>query len=166
MVFKVSDLVKKGINNKIPIKIPSISKEPIDMAPLSRAQWGEIEDLEASYLGDMENIQKENSRPGRRQKSKKQLESEVKMRIKPSEQTRGSRNAQTRAIFLSLSAHDESLKEEDIQNIFNKKQFEDVYEKVKEISGVEDEKDDDEVKCPKCGEVFNPDGEERDLEKE
>lgn len=164
MSFKISDLVKKGINSKIPVVIPSISTEPLDMAPLSRGQWGEIEDLEASYLGDIENVQKENSRPGRRQRSKRQIESELKMKMDPAKQSKGTRISQTRAIFLSLSPHDKDLTEDDIQKVFNKKQFDDLYDKVREISGVEEDEEDEEVKCPCCGEVFTITDDEADLE--
>ena len=141
MKLKISELVKKGKKDKILIKIKSLGDQEIEATPLTRRQWKEVEDIESLAVGDIETIQKQSlDRKGFRKKSKKErrdeLEQELKMKLNVSDQVNQSVEAQTHAIFLSLSPNDPELLEEDIQDVFNTEQFDEIYDKILEISGI------------------------------
>lgn len=140
--FNISKLVKEGKNTKKTIVIEAMDGDTIELSPLSRREWGEVEDIEAKSMGEIENIQKEDNRPGFRQKSKKQMKAEIKMKMKVQNTIVDTREARARAIYLSASKFDEEMKEDDVlelpTDVFNE-----IYEKVREISGIP--KDEDEA---------------------
>ncbi|KZX17473.1 hypothetical protein [Methanobrevibacter filiformis] len=150
MALKISTLIKQGKKDKLILKIDSLN-DTIEASPLSRRQWGEVEDIESQAMGEVENIQTEIAdKKGFRSKSKKdkklEMAQELRMKMSISEQIVSSREAQTRAIYLSLSPHDSSLEEDQIQDLLNKEQFDEIYDKILDISGiVQDEEEANEL---------------------
>jgi len=149
-MLKISQLLKKGKDTPQILVIESLDNQKIEAGPLSRREWGEVEEIEAELMGDIENIQKEVDTPQTQRKIPKRLKgkklpkklrnkemrSELRMKMNLLNQVVKSREAQTHAIFLSLSKFDLELKEEDIEDVFNLEQFNEVYDKVLEISGI------------------------------
>lgn len=138
MPIKISQLVKDGKDTKKTVQIKSMG-DSIELGPLSRKEWGEVEELESEAMGDIENTQKEiEDKKGFRQTSKREkarMRSELKMTMNVKTQIVQSRTARTRAIYLSARKFDDKLEEADVEEMTTNV-FDEIYDKVLEISGI------------------------------
>ena len=149
MVLKASTLVTKGKDDAIERKIESLN-DSLMMSPLSRREWALVEETEARNL-NMKQVSKSTEevvKNGFRKKKKRskaeteKLKKEMAMELDLSDLVIDSVEAQAKAIFFSLKPSDKTIKEENIQKIFTKEQFEEIYDNVLEINGiVEDEEE-------------------------
>jgi len=143
-IIKASSLVPIGKDDAIPVFIESMKGE-MNLTPLSRSQWAEVQRIETKDMGEMEQISTGTEyvdRKGMRQKTKKEKEKlntmkkELKMKLNVSDLFVSSDEAKAKAIYFSLSPVDKDLEEENIALIFTQGQFEEIYDKVLEISGI------------------------------
>lgn len=136
-MFNISELVKKGKNDFIKVYIKSMD-DTISLSPLSRREWEEVESIETLAMKDIENVQKSNDSKNwkeRQRKKKQALESEVKLKMNVHDQLVQQIKARTRAIFISASKNDQNLTEKEVKEL-QTPIFEEIYEKVLEISGI------------------------------
>lgn len=137
LLFNISELVKKGKNDFIKVYIKSMD-DTISLSPLSRREWEEVESIETLAMKDIENVQKSNDSKNwkeRQRKKKQALESEVKLKMNVHDQLVQQIKARTRAIFISASKNDQNLTEKEVKEL-QTPIFEEIYEKVLEISGI------------------------------
>lgn len=135
MPILTKDAILKGKNNIEAYNIESLGGE-IYLRPLTQGEWTEIEKIEAKALGSFKTSEKA------RKKGRRQLPSSLESsgEINAERQTAAAAQARIETIRLSINNEknaDEWTTEE--INSLTKKQVTELFEKVREISDVDNE---------------------------
>lgn len=140
-ILKKSDILK-GIENVEKVTVEELGGE-IYLRPLSQAEVNDVGEIEAAAMGTFETNEK-----SRRTKRQKNTSSDVSStgKVNLAKTTKANNAAKVRTVALSLnnSKYPEGWDEEEVAQI-PAKSFKIMYEKVREISGMDDEDLDDEV---------------------
>lgn len=140
VVVKKSDILN-GIKKIEKVKLEALNGGEMYLRPLSQAEINEVDEIEAKAMGIFET--NETAQRGRRQKPKSVVESRGKINLEL--QQKAQHQAKTKAIFLSLdnekNVGEEAWSETEIEQMPHKL-FEELFEKVREISGIELHEDD------------------------
>lgn len=128
-LLKKTDILE-GINKAEKYEIKSLNGE-LYLRPLSQAEWNSIDEIEAKAIGTFETHEK--ARRGKRQ-TPSQIES--KGTIQVAKTTLANQEARTKAVYLSLNNSQNEEWSEDEANQLSRKAFNEIYEKVQEISGI------------------------------
>lgn len=140
MAILTKDAILKGKNNIEAYPIESLGGE-IYLRPLTQGEWTEIEKIEAKALGSFKTSEKA------RKKGRRQLPSSLESsgEINAEKQTDAAAKARIETIRLSINneKNDEWTTEE--INSLSRKQVTELFEKVKEISDVDNEELEEDV---------------------
>ncbi len=131
MARLTKEALLNGINNHKTIKLNSTEGEVV-LRPLSQAEVGEYDNIQARAMGTFDTNEK--ARRGMRNSSDVTSTGKINF-AKTSE---AQYDAQRYAVAKSMSCKGEEYTEEEVGQ-FDGKVFEEIFENVKEISGIEDE---------------------------
>ena len=131
MARLTKEALLNGINNHKTIKLNSTEGEVV-LRPLSQAEVGEYDNIQARAMGTFDTNEK--ARRGMRNSSDVTSTGKINF-AKTSE---AQYDAQRYAVAKSMSCKGEEYTEE-VVGQFDGKVFEEIFENVKEISGIEDE---------------------------
>lgn len=135
MVLSKADLIS-GKDNIQEVKIESLN-DTIFLRPLTRGEWDKIEEIETASMGKFTTTEKAmGSRRRSRQKSSMESQGEIDVHAT----TKASKKAQTQAVLYSINNDNnpDKFTVNDI-NLFSVNVFNEIYNKVREISGVDEE---------------------------
>lgn len=134
MVLTADEIIN-GIDNYKEIKIES-ANDTVFLRPLSKGEWESVNRIRQDSLGDY--ITNEKAHNLSRNQRMSNIESQLKFNIK--ENSDAEFKAQIEAIYLSMDNEGYSVKTTKKQiKQFPSDIFDELYEKVKEISGINDE---------------------------
>ncbi|AIS32488.1 phage-related protein [Methanobacterium formicicum] len=140
MVLRKEDILK-GIEDPELVKIKSLGGE-LPLRPLSKAEWNKIEQIEAKAYGTFE--ANETAKRGKRKLKNGMMETKGKIDLE--KQNKAEFKGKTQALYLSMNnSHVECDKwtELDIQKL-PVAAFDEIFEKVKELSGIPTDEDEGE----------------------
>lgn len=141
MVILTKDAILKGIDKVEKCEIKSLGGE-IYLRPLSQGEWAELEDIEARAIGVFE------TNESAKRKGKRQLPGTMSSsgKISLEKTSKAKREAQTLAIKYSLNndKNQDKWTEKEISKL-PKKAFEEIYDAIEWISGVEGESLEEEI---------------------
>ncbi|MBR3140449.1 MAG: hypothetical protein IKF11_06245 [Methanobrevibacter sp.] len=134
MVLSVEEIVN-GVDDFKEIEIESVN-DTVFLRPLSKGEWAKVDSIRQAALGDYTTNEKAKSLSTKQRISN--VESQLKFNIK--ENGDAEFKAQVEAIFLSMSndGYDNKPTKESIKSM-RPDVFDEIYEKVKEISGISDD---------------------------
>ena len=131
MTRLTKDQLINGINDIVELKLKSREGEVL-LRPLSQSEVGEYNNIQARAMGTFDTNEK--ARRGMRNSSDVTSTGKINF-AKTSE---AQYDAQRYAVAKSMSCKGEEYTEEEVGQ-FDGKVFEEIFENVKEISGIEDE---------------------------
>ena len=143
MVLTKSQILN-GTKNVETVKIKSLDEE-VALRPLSNGEWNRIEEIQNEALGEYTTTEKA-KQASRRQRIQSQMEAQSKINIK--ETSKAEANAKIEAVYLSLDNDyykDDPFTRKDVENM-GRGVFNEIYEQVRIISGLEDDDLDNDVK--------------------
>lgn len=129
VLLKKSDLIN-GKNNTHKITIQTIGKE-VYLRPLTRGEAIEIEEIQTKSMG----------RVTRREKGRRPTDEGTSsdMTFNVHTTTAAQRNAELKAVYYGFDNEkyiEDPFTEEDIDTLFTKEQFDELYDNVSRISGI------------------------------
>ena len=129
VILKKSDLIN-GKNNVNKVTIQSLGKE-VYLRPLTRGEATEIEEIQTKSMG----------RVTRREQGRKPTDEGTSsdMSFNVHATTVAQRNAELRAVYYGLDNEkyiEDPFTEEDIDTLFTREQFMELYDNVSKISGI------------------------------
>lgn len=135
-IIRISDIVD-GTNKEEKYMIKSLNGE-VWLRPLSQKEINEISEIEAAAIGTFETNEKSNNRSSRSRSIKSQLESKGKLSVLKT--TQAQNQAKIKAVAYSLdnskyAEEKELITEEELLKAPSNV-IEEIYEKVQEISGL------------------------------
>lgn len=134
MVLSASDIIN-GIEDYKEVKIES-ANDTVYLRPLSKGEWESTNKIRQDSLGDY--VTNEKAKAVSRTQRISNIESQLKFNI--GENSEADFKAQVEAIYLSMNndAYTEENTREQIKK-FPTDVFDEIYEKVKEISGISEQ---------------------------
>lgn len=146
MVASKESILEKAKKPQL-VFIKSMEDE-LPLRPLSKKEAVEVEKIESKAYGKFETNEKAKTKRGMRQKKNANVESELETKgtIDLAKMTIASQEGKTMAIFISINNdHPDAEKwtKEEIEGMTND-DFDDVFEAVRELSGIGIEEDEDE----------------------
>lgn len=136
MVLTKSQILN-GINETKERYIKS-KDDTVALRPLSNGEWNKIEEIQNEAIGEYTTTEKA-KQASRRQRVQSQMEAQGKINVK--ETSKAEAKAKIEAVFLSLDNDvykDDKFTREDVKNM-GRDVFNEIYEQVRIISGLEDD---------------------------
>lgn len=136
MVLTKSQILN-GINETKERYIKS-KDDTVALRPLSNGEWNKIEEIQNEAIGEYTTTEKA-KQASRRQRVQSQMEAQGKINVK--ETSKAEAKAKIEAVFLSLDNDvykDDKFTRDDVKSM-GKKVFDEIYEQVRIISGLEDD---------------------------
>ncbi|MBQ6351089.1 MAG: hypothetical protein IJI42_09200 [Methanobrevibacter sp.] len=136
MVLTKSQILN-GINETKERYIKS-KNDTVALRPLSNGEWNKIEEIQNEAIGEYTTTEKA-KQASRRQRVQSQMEAQGKINVK--ETSKAEAKAKIEAVFLSLDNDvykDDKFTREDVKNM-GRDVFNEIYEQVRIISGLEDD---------------------------
>ena len=136
MVLTKSQILN-GINETKERYIKS-KNDTVALRPLSNGEWNKIEEIQNEAIGEYTTTEKA-KQASRRQRVQSQMEAQGKINVK--ETSKAEAKAKIEAVFLSLDNEvykDDKFTREDVKNM-GRDVFNEIYEQVRIISGLEDD---------------------------
>ena len=136
MVLTKSQILN-GIKEVEIVKIDLLDDE-VALRPLSNGEWNKIEEIQNEALGEYTTTERA-KHASRKQRIQSQMEAQAKINVK--ETSKAEAKAKIEAVFLSLDNDyykDDKFTRDDILNM-GRGVFNEIYEQVRIISGLEED---------------------------
>ncbi|WP_406533426.1 hypothetical protein [Methanobrevibacter sp.] len=137
MARLTKEALLSGINNVVELKLES-RKGSVMLRPLSQAEVGEYNNIQARAMGTFDT----NERARRGMRNSSDVTSSGKLNFAKTSEAQY--DAQRYAVAKSMTCKGEEYSEEEVGG-FDGALFYEIFDKVKEISGIEDEDIEEEV---------------------
>lgn len=135
MAILTKDAILKGINDVQKYEIQSLGGE-IYLRPLSQGEWDELAQIESKAMGFFE-TNESSQRRGKRP-SASTMTSSGKIDLAKTTSARQESMRLALAMSLNNSKNNDEWTEEDVKNL-KSDAFNEIYNKIREISGIEDD---------------------------
>ena len=136
MVLTKSQILN-GVNKVERVYIKKL-KDKVALRPLSNGEWNEIESIQNEAIGEYTTTERA-KHANRRQRVQSHMEAQAKINIK--ETSKAEAEAKVEAVYLSLNNDhykDDPFTREEVRGM-KRGVFDEIYENVRIISGLEDE---------------------------
>ena len=154
MVLTKSQILN-GINDVKIVPIKSLKDiyddNEVALRPLSNGEWNKIEEIQNEAIGEYRTTERA-KQASRRTRVQSQMEAQATINVKETGQADA--KAKIEAVFLSLDndyySKEEKFTREDIKNM-GRGVFNEIYDQVRSISGLEDDIEEDVKDFPENG---------------
>ena len=133
-IIRISDIVD-GTSKEEKYMIKSLNGE-VWLRPLTQKEINEISEIEAAAIGTFETNEKSNNRSSRSRNIKSQLESKGKLSVLKTTQAQNQAKIKAGAYSLDKSEYEDEKFDEETLLKAPSAVIEEIYEKVQEISGL------------------------------